>query len=275
MNDHAGGGLPTVGASRRGPDRRRAPLPTRVDGLPLLPSEYDRALDSGLAELGLSLDAPARAALATQVRLLLAWNAAINLTSIIDPALIAIRHVVDSLAAVPLLATRGAGLRVCDIGSGAGYPGLVLAAALPGSRVALVESTGKKARFLETAVAAAGLGDRVQVIAARAEAVAADVRAGKLEPFEVVTARAVGSLAELVELAFPLLVVGGALVAWKRADVSAELAVAERAAGALGGGNLTVHSIAATGLEGHVLVVVDKRGPTPSAYPRDPGRRRW
>lgn len=275
MNDHAGSGLPTAGASRGSQDRRRAPLPTRVDDLPPLPPAYDHALDRGLADLGLALVAPAREALATQARLLLAWNAAINLTSITDPALVALRHVVDSLTAVAVLAARGPSLRICDIGSGAGYPGLPLAIALPGSQVVLVESTGKKARFLEAAVAAAGLEERVTVANRRAEALAADVRAGTVEPFDVVTARAVGDLADLVELAFPLLRIGGALVAWKRGDIAAEVATAVRAIEALGGGRREGHEVAVDGLEGHLLVVVEKRRATPPGFPRDPARRRW
>jgi 16S rRNA (guanine527-N7)-methyltransferase len=232
-------------------------------------------LEQGLAELGLSIDDRAREACATQVRLLLAWNPAINLTAIKEPEQIALRHVVDSLAAVPLLIARGEGLRICDIGSGAGYPGLPLAAVLRDSPVQLVESTGKKARFLETAVAATDLSARVSVMAGRAEAVASDVRGGAAEAFDVVTARAVGDLAELAELAFPALRIGGALIAWKRGDIATELATATRALEALGGGRLEVHEVAATGLEGHVLVVVEKRGPTSAAFPRDPARRRW
>ncbi len=231
MNDHAGSGLPTAGVPRGGQGRRRAPLPTRVDDLPPLPPEYDRALDRGLAELGLSLDDVARAALATQARLLLAWNAAINLTSITEPALVAVRHVVDSLSAVPLLAARGPAGRICDIGSGAGYPGIPLAIALPDSQVVLIESTAKKARFLDAVIAVAGLLERVTVHAERAEAVAADVRRGIVAPFDVVTARAVGDLAELVELAFPLLRIGGVLIAWKRGEIAAEVSIAARAIG--------------------------------------------
>jgi len=275
MNDHAGSGLPMAGASRGSQDRRRAPLPTRVDELPPLPAKYHRALDRGLAELDLSLGESAREALAAQARLLIAWNAAINLTSITDPALVAVRHVIDSLSAVPVMVARGAGLRICDIGSGGGYPGLALAAALPDAQVVLVESIGKKARFLEAAVAAASLSERVTVVAARAEAVAADVRLGRVDPFDVVTARAVGDLADLVELAFPLLRAGGALVAWKRGDIAAEVAVAARAIEALGGGRRSGHPVPVSGLEGHVLVVVEKRRATPEGFPRDPARRHW
>jgi 16S rRNA (guanine527-N7)-methyltransferase len=89
-----------------------------------------------------------------------------------------------------------------------------------------------------------------------------------------VTARAVGSLAELVELAFPLLALGGRLVAWKRGDVAAELHAARRAVGALGGGSIDEAPVRVTGLPGHLLVVVTKRGRTAAEYPREPAVRR-
>jgi 16S rRNA (guanine527-N7)-methyltransferase len=84
----------------------------------------------------------------------------------------------------------------------------------------------------------------------------------------------VGSLAELSELAFPLLTVGGRLVAWKRGDIAAEMVAARRAVGAMGGGSIDEHAVKVTGLQGHVLVVVTKRGRTPAEYPRDPAVRR-
>ena len=274
LNDHAGGGLPAVGASRGSPDRRRAPLPTRVDGLPRLPAAYDDALETGLAGLWLRLDAAARSSLEIHVRLFLAWNEAFNLTSITEPGQVAVRHVLDSLTAVSLVMARGTHQRIVDIGSGAGYPGLALAVALPTATVTLVESVAKKARFLETVTAALGLAGRVSVVAARAESLAAPVRAGRLPAYDVATARAVGGLADLVELGLPLLATGGLLIAWKRGDLAAELAAARRACAALGGGRIDVHDVPVTALAGHCLVSVEKRGPTPAAFPRPPGRRR-
>ena len=85
-----------------------------------------------------------------------------------------------------------------------------------------------------------------------------------------VTARAVASLADLVELAFPLLEPGGCLVAWKRGDIGAELASADRAVAALGGGTLEVQEVAVPGLDGHKLVIATARGHSPATYPRDP-----
>jgi 16S rRNA (guanine527-N7)-methyltransferase len=278
MNDHAGGGLPAAGSPRGSADRRRAPLPTRVEDLPELPAEYGRAVDAGLAALGLVLAAGARPAIDAHARLLLAWNGAINLTSISEPALVAMLHVVDSLTATALISARrprrGATLDLLDIGSGGGYPGLVLTAALPDIRALLVDSVAKKARFLEAAVGAAGLADRAAVRAERVEALAPRVRSGELVPFDVVTARAIGSLAEMVELAFPVLALSGILVAWKRGDIGPEIVAATRAVAALGGGSVTTHDVVVPGLERHRLVVVEKAGSTPATFPREPGRRR-
>jgi len=250
-----------------------------------LPPAYDRALDAGLTAIPLTIDATARAALAAHARMLLAWNAAINLTTITDPEAVARLHVVDSLTAVRFLRERfGASdapsLRIVDIGSGGGYPGLALAAVMPEAQVLAVDSTAKKVRFLEAAADAAGLGagGRVAARAIRAEALAVEVRSGREPAFDVVTARAVGALDWLLELALPLLLIGGILVAWKRGAIDDELAVASRAATVLRAGRPTLLGVTAPGLEDHRLVVIEKRRTTPPGYPRQPGRRareRW
>jgi 16S rRNA (guanine527-N7)-methyltransferase len=259
MNDHAGGGPSTAGFRGGSPGRRRGPLPTRVDLLPDLPSAYEHALDAGLAEIPLALGAAARVAIATQARLLLAWNEAINLTAITDPEGIALRHVVDSLAAVPLLAAWSAArpIRIVDVGSGAGYPGLPIAAAVPAAQVLLVDSIAKKARFLDAAVAATGVAGRVMVANERFEVLAARVRDGAVTPFDVATARAVGSLSELAQLTFPALARGGRLVAWKRGDLDSELAAAGPIVDRLGG-EIRIHDPGVTSLPGHRLVVVTR-----------------
>ena len=216
------------------------------------------------------LDAGARTAIDGHVRLLLAWNRAINLTAIDDPAQAALGHVVDSLTALPVL--RGRGIqRFVDLGSGGGFPGLPVAAALPATEALLVDSIGKKTRFLVTAINAIGLSTSTDVFAGRAEALATDSR--HREGWPAVTVRAVGALADLVELAFPLLEPGGLLVAWKRGPLQAEVASARHAVEALGGGGLeSVES--GPVLPGHRLVLVTKRGRTNSSFPRDPAARR-
>ncbi len=219
------------------------------------------------------------------VRLLLAWNAAINLTAIRDPAAIAIRHVADSLTGLAPLRERRID-RFADLGSGGGFPGIPLAAALPADRALLVDSVGKKVRFLTTVVEAVGLSGRAAAEPVRAEALAAGRDRGQ---WPAVTARAVAPLAELIEIGLPLLRPGGVLVAWKRTDVDqpaaldAELAAAERALAAVDpGGRTTVEpgagpippTAALAGLGGHVLVIVE-RGPDAidRRWPRDPSVR--
>ena len=274
-NDHAGSGSRPVHAppSRRLVDRGREPLPSRVDGLPDLPPAALAALDEGLAVLGLSfLPEPVRVGLIDQLRLLEAWNAAINLTAVRDPVEAVRRHVLDSLAATSAL--RAAGVdALLDLGSGAGYPGLPLALALPTRRTLLVDSVAKKARFLATAITALGLEASVEAFAGRAEVLAGDPRHRGRWP--AVVARAVGGLDEVAELGLPLLVRGGLLVAWKRDDVGPEVAAAADLVGGLGGSDPAILPVdPRLGLDGHVLVTIVKERATPTGYPRDPALRR-
>lgn len=173
------------------------------------------------------------------------------------------RHVADSLVALELPAVRDA-THLADLGSGAGWPGLALAAALPGARVALVESATRRCEYLARAVEAAGLAN-VEVIHARAEE-------WRPEPQDVVTARALASLPVLCEYAAPLLREGGTLVAWKGQLDEAEAADGAAAAAVLG---LAVpESIRVDPYPGAgpaTLVVARKIAPTPDRFPRRPG----
>jgi 16S rRNA (guanine527-N7)-methyltransferase len=248
----------------------RAPLPGEPSGLPPLPDVFHTTLRDGLTDLGLDIPPERLELLDGYVRLLLAWTQAINLTAIREPGAVARDHLLDSLSAVAIL--REAKVRsILDLGSGGGLPGIPLAIALPDVRVLLVESVGKKARFLATAVAAPGLAGRVEVAVERAEGLARPGR--QREAFDAVTVRAVAALPELIELAFPLLRVGGLLLAWKREPFAAELAAGRNAARAIGG-DVEVVGVRATGLDGHVLVVATKRRPTPGRFPRPPVERR-
>ncbi len=272
--DAGSGATHRAGQDPKAPPAGREPLPTRVKDLAPLPPGYESVLLAGLRVVGTdgtALSEPAREAIDGHVRLLLAWNNAINLSGIRDPEAIAREHVLDSLAALPLL--RRAGIEeFVDLGSGGGYPGLPLAAALPARRALLVESIAKKARFLDAAVDATGLAGSVAVTAARAEAVAADSRSrGR---WQAVVSRALAELAELAELGLPLLAPGGLLVAWKRLPLDEELARGGRAVERLGGRVSACEAVAVSGLEDHCLVVVEKTGPTPPQYPRDPTARR-
>lgn len=192
-----------------------------------------------------------------------------SLSSIRDPARAWRVHVEDSLSGLELV---GAPARLADVGAGAGFPGLVLAAALPATRVDLIESVARKSEFIERAIAVAGL-DNARAVNARSEewAVTGDPDGGR-EAYDVVTARAVGRLATLAELASPLLRDGGLLVAWKGRrdpDEEAELArAAERLA-------MTPEEIREGGdlapTPNRHLHTARKAGSTPPGLPRRPG----
>lgn len=186
-------------------------------------------------------------------------------TSIRDRALAADAHVADALVALELDAVRGAG-RIADLGSGAGFPGLVLAAALPDARVALVESSGRKCAFLERAVSAMGL-ENAEIVCARAESWAAGIGSA-----DVVGARALARLNVLVEYAAPLLVDGGRLVAWKGRRDAGEEADAAAAAAATGLQPVVIVPVRPwDGAEHLHLHVYEKVRPTPNRFPRRPG----
>jgi 16S rRNA (guanine527-N7)-methyltransferase len=252
-------------------DRPRDPLPTRLGDLAPLPSTYHGTLDGGLDALGLTLDPAARSAIDAHVRFLLAWTGSINLTAIREPADAALLHVLDSLAAVPPLVALGID-RLLDIGSGGGFPGLPLAVVLDADRALLVDSVGKKVRFLQTVVEATGLGRRIAAEQARSETLAHDPR--DREAWPAVTARAVASLADLVELGLPLVAPGGVLVAWKRVPLDEELDEAAGALAALRAGPVRVVSSGVPGLEDHRLVIVPRGGRIDGRFPRDPAERR-
>jgi 16S rRNA (guanine527-N7)-methyltransferase len=176
-------------------------------------------------------------------------------------------HVADSLSGLIFAELRDAE-RICDIGAGAGFPGLVLAAALPRARLELVESSRRKCEFIARAAAAAGL-ENVTVRAERAETFAAGAGAGR---FEAVTARAVGRLSTLAELASPLLVAGGVLVAWKGRRDRGEEAELDRAAEQLAMHPEAVRWVGPyAGSENRHLHLIRKRGATPAGLPRRPG----
>jgi 16S rRNA (guanine527-N7)-methyltransferase len=186
-------------------------------------------------------------------------------TTVSDPAEAVDRHVADSLVAVDLSAVRNA-RRIADLGSGAGWPGLALAAALPDARVALVESAIRHCRYLERAVAAGRL-ENAEVVHARAED-----WAGGLNAHDVVTARALAALPVLCEYAAPLLTDGGVLVAWKGAVDADEASDAAAAASQLGLEPVEVLAVDPyPAAERRTLHLYRKVAPTPDRFPRRAG----
>ena len=201
---------------------------------------------------------------------LVRWNRSVNLTAITNPAEIEELHFLDSLTLAPALpeAVRLGG-RICDVGSGAGFPGVPLKIAFPEIGLTLVDSASKRTRFLSSLKAVLGMDD-VVVRTGRCEEL------GRLpelrESFDVVVARAVASLSVLAEYAIPFCRLGGLVVLQKKGDISEELAQAAAAWDALGARVVEVQPVPSDVLGGErVLVVVEKMEPTPDRYPRRPG----
>ncbi len=203
------------------------------------------------------------------VALLLDANARLNLTRVVEPDAVARDHLLDALAALPLL-DDAAPARVIDLGSGGGVPALPLALARPDVAWTLVDAVRKKADALRGFVEALGLRN-VHVLAERLETLGRD--AAHRERHDLATARACASLPVLCELALPLVRPGGRLLAWKGPlDPDAEELRAGRAAATqLGGAPPEVRPTGLAALGGRTLVVVAKRDPTPRAFPRRPG----
>jgi 16S rRNA (guanine527-N7)-methyltransferase len=186
-------------------------------------------------------------------------------TTVRDPAAALDAHVADALVGLELEPVRVA-RRIADLGSGAGFPGLVLAAALPQADVALVESSRRKCAFLARAVAAMEI-ENVTVVCERAEAWRDGLGANDL-----VTARALAPLNIVVEYAAPLLGAGGALVAWKGRRDEREEADGASAAAQTGLAATAIHPVRPwDGAEHLHLHLYLKVGLTPNRFPRRPG----
>lgn len=231
----------------------------------------ERQFTERLREIGIEVPADRVALLERHARLVAEAPLSLVSRSRRDPAAILREHTLDALTLLADLSDLPEGARLADVGSGGGFPGLVLAAVRPDLSVRLVEARARKAAFLERAVAALGL-TGVAVDARRAEEVGRDpeLRAS----FDAVTCRAVGPLAEVAELGLPLLTVGGRLLAPKgplEGPAGREIEEARERIAALGG---TLRAVRPTGLGGRVVVRIDLERRVPDRFPRPPGKVR-
>jgi len=220
------------------------------------PADDLAILATGAAALGLALDASQLAAFAQYRELLLAWNARFNLTAITDPHAILTRHFLDSLTVTLAVSAewRARSLRVLDVGSGAGFPGLALAIAFPHWRVTALEATGKKVIFLRHVVSMLHLSN-VRPLVGRAEQVAHTT--AERARYDLVTARALAALPTLLEYCQPFARAGN------------------RAAVTLGGHLDEPLALAVPGLEdGRALLIAHQERLCPPLYPRAAGAPR-
>ncbi len=197
-------------------------------------------------------------------RLLKEWNEKINLTAIKDDEGIAIKHFLDCLL-VSKVADFKDGMNVIDVGTGAGFPGLVIAAAYPNVNVTLLDSTGKKLKAVENMAEEMGV-KNVKIIHSRAE------DAGKnpefREKYDFATARAVAELRVLLEYTLPFVKKGGLFLSLKAAIAKEEIEGATKALQTLGGKVDDVNEFTLPGGDKRVIINIKKISQTSPKYPR-------
>ena len=198
-------------------------------------------------------------------QLLHEWNQKYNLTAITDPDEIIVKHFLDSLSCLQVIRDKNT-FSLIDIGTGAGFPGIPLKIIRPDISLVLVESVGKKASFCAKVIDSLQL-DNTRIIQTRAEEI------GRLpdhrERYDWAVARAVAELPVLLEYLLPLVKLNGHILAMKGKDKQSEIISAQNAMTALGGELYQAEKITLPYNFGErVLIVIQKKFPTPSKYPR-------
>jgi len=235
-------------------------------------------LAQGFSDLGISPPPGAVERLCRYAELLLEQNQVMNLTAITEPEQVARLHFLDSAAILAYGAAAGRpggtnwlrGKRVIDVGTGAGFPGMVLKILEPDLQLTLLDSLGKRVNWLSEVCKVLSLDD-VQCLHARAEEQA--MLPGFRDGFDLVTSRAVASYPQLCELCLPYAKVGGVFLAMKSVESEAEVKGGETAVKRLGGKRLGHYdySIPGTAVT-HRLVAAEKVSPTPQGLPRSWGK---
>jgi 16S rRNA (guanine527-N7)-methyltransferase len=226
-------------------------------------------LQRGLAQFDIGLTAEQLDVFDAYAQLLIEWNQRMNLTRIVEPSQIATKHFLDSLSVLPALPREPHPLKIIDVGSGAGFPGVPLKIVQPDLSLTLLEATEKKVRFLDHLIVTLNLQD-VIILHARAEEAGQQAlhRAG----YNVAVARAVAALPVLAEYLLPFVQLGGYAIVQKGQYPTQELQAAVNAVEILGGAIEQVIPVNIAGLDGaRHLVCVQKVNSTPKQYPRRAG----
>ena len=216
-------------------------------------------LSEGLPQLGLTLEENIQKTLCDFGHAMVRQNEVMNLTGITEDTAVAKLHLLDSLT---VLSTADlSGKKLIDVGCGAGFPGVPLAIACPDAQITLLDSLGKRMKWLEEVLPT--LGVKAECITARAE----EAVVSRRESYDFATSRAVARLNILLELTAPYVKVGGAVLAMKGAAAREELAECGNAIKKLG---LELEEVREFPIDGtaHAVIVLRKIAPTPAKFPR-------
>jgi 16S rRNA (guanine527-N7)-methyltransferase len=229
----------------------------------------NQTLRHGARRFNLTLSDAQLAAFERYSQELVAWNQQTNLTRIVEPEEITVKHFLDSLSVCLALPDLAQPWSIIDVGSGAGFPGLPLKLALPQLHLTLLESSGKKTDFLRHLVEVLRLLE-VMVMTVRAEV--AGHQPGHRQGYDVAVARAVAALPVLVEYTMPFVKIGGWVIVQKGQAPADEIDGAANALETLGGHLEQVLPVTVPGLDAaRHLIVIYKARSTPKKYPRRPG----
>lgn len=200
------------------------------------------------------------------MNLLIEWNEKINLTAIIEPNEIILKHFIDSIT---ILKDIKDGSIVVDVGTGAGFPGIPLSIMNPTLKITLVDSLNKRLIFLQEVINELDL-KNVELVHARAEEFGRNKK--YREKFDVATSRAVANLATLSEYLLPLVKINGKAISMKAGNASQEIEDAKKAIKTLGGNinNIEEFNLPQSDI-GRTIIIIDKISGTPGKYPRKPG----
>ena len=219
----------------------------------------EKTLNEGLNALGLSLPQERQETLCAFARAMVKQNEVMNLTAITEDTQVAKLHLLDSLTVLCCADLKGKTL--IDVGCGAGFPGVPLAIACPEANITLLDSLGKRVKWLEQILPQLGI--YAECVTARAE----EAVASRRESYDFATSRAVARLNILLELTAPYVKVGGAVLAMKGAAAKEELS---ECAGAMKKLGLKLEDVREFPIDGtsHAVIVLRKIAPTPKQYPR-------
>ncbi len=229
----------------------------------------EEKLVCGLEHWGVQLSAQQLEQLHQYYENLVRWNAVMNLTAITEEADVYEKHFLDSLSLSEVVKDSSSVRRVIDVGTGAGFPGLVLAIAYPAWQITLMDSLNKRIRFLEDTAALLKL-ENVRCIHARAEELGHDRK--EREQYDLAISRAVAKLSVLSEYCLPFVKLGGTFVAYKSATSAPELEAASEPIKKLGGSDISLDrmTLPASDIE-RIFAIVKKERNTPKGFPRKAG----